>query len=178
LPSPGYHAARFLIPDNVLRIANPYTRCGRIAALRLPFGLPFGREHFVVANPAEREGSCSGYVNHLVRVEDVDRLAVQLSWWSVPPQAPSSLGLHRRATAWGMKKSRGPTLGPGLTVSLCRAHESVVCAYWISMTFDSFFISCGANFGRTTRSTPCSQVALIFSRSTSSGSSSVWWNFV
>ena len=164
MPSPGYHAARFLIPDNVLRIANPYTRCGRIA------------------NPAERgrlgEGSCSGCVNHLVWVEDVDRLAAQLSWWSVPPQAPSSLGLHRRATAWGMRKSRGPTLGPGLTVSLCRAHESVVCAYWISMTFDSFFISCGANFGRTTRSTPCSQVALIFSRSTSSGSSSVWWNLV
>ena len=34
---------------------------GGIAALRLPFGLPFGREHFVVANPAERGAASSAW---------------------------------------------------------------------------------------------------------------------
>lgn len=45
--------------------------------------------------------------------------------------------------------------------------------YLISMTLASFLSSCGVNLGSTTLSTPCSQVAEIFSRSTSSGNSKV-----
>lgn len=88
------------------------------------------------------------------------------------PPPPRGSHTHRvRATR------RQPAPDAKIRLRYVQCHEHTV-RHWISITLLSFLSSSGFFLGSTTLSTPCSTVAAIFSRSTSSGSSSVWWKVV
>jgi len=98
---------------------------GGIAALRLPFGLPFGREHFVVANPAERWG---GKVAAAWRTA---RLAI-----TNPAPDPAPLGkgwggkvaaAWRTAAWWLQTRSAGFAIRPHQSINIYNPYRGWDC---------------------------------------------------